>query len=136
MTQVPYPKFPELDSGRINLLIITTKYLTVYTKVWNQLPFWLLIREFWYIPPPPFLINYLYLETLFHFSWSSIFLSEISWFQEIFWKVASLHAESTTKPTENCPEWHVPMPQHPVAKYYHAHHHWQCALGTPNTLIF
>ena len=38
----------------------------------------------------PFLINYLYLETLFHFSWSSTFLSEIYWFQEISWKVASL----------------------------------------------
>ena len=38
----------------------------------------------------PFLINYIYLETLFHFSWSSFFLSEISWFQEISWKVASL----------------------------------------------
>ena len=38
----------------------------------------------------PFLINYLYLQTLFHFSWSSFFLSQISWFQEISWKVASL----------------------------------------------
>ena len=58
--------------------------------------FWFLMREFWYMflffPKhfPPFLINYFYLETLFHFSWSSFFLSTISWFQEISWKVASL----------------------------------------------
>ena len=41
----------------------------------------------------PFFINYFYLQTLYHFSWSSFFLSEISWFQEISWKVASLLKE-------------------------------------------
>ena len=48
----------------------------------------------------PFFITYFYLETLFHFSWSSFFLSEISWFQEISWKVASLflrNIKSSTK---------------------------------------
>ena len=51
---------------------------------------WILIHFPFSKPFPPFLINYLYLATLFHFSWSSFFLTAISWFQEISWKVASL----------------------------------------------
>ena len=39
---------------------------------------------------PLFDQSFFFLETLFHFSWSSFFLSQISWFQEISWKVASL----------------------------------------------
>ena len=50
--------------------------------IWMHFPFF---KTF-----PPFLINYFYLETLFHLSWSSFYLTEISWFQEISWKVASL----------------------------------------------
>ena len=93
------PRLPELYSCCINSLIIPAlKNTWLNTKVWNKLPSWFLIREFWYIfhfskPFLPFLIKYVYLETHFHFPWSSFFLSEISWFQEISWKVAALLIE-------------------------------------------
>ena len=82
-----YPKFPELYSHRINSLIITAlKYGIIAILMFNKGYILLFSKPF-----PPFLINYFYLETLCHFSWSSFFLSQISWFQEISWKVASLY---------------------------------------------
>ena len=44
-----YLKFPELYSRRINLLKITALSIWLNSKVWNKLPFWILISEFWYI---------------------------------------------------------------------------------------
>ena len=116
-----YPKFPELYSRHINSLIITAlKYLTELVYVINChfvfnkrilidfpffqtfLPFRSIIfyletlfhfswSKFFFQTFLPFWSIIFYLETLFYFSWSKFFLSEISWFQEISWKVASLH---------------------------------------------
>ena len=90
-----YPKFPELYSRRINSLINnctkipdwTLKYGIIAILMFNK---GILIHFPFFQTFSPFLINYFYLDTLFHFSWSSFFLSQISWFQEISWKVASL----------------------------------------------
>ena len=106
------------------------------TKVWNKLPFWFLIREFWYI--------FIFFQTLsplfdqffflfFLLIWRHCFIipevlsfyPEISWFQEISWKVASLKfkAQRNIFWIENVTKILPFMKRHIARAHTHTHTH-------------